>query len=72
MKTLVDLMAVVTPYSSIVGTGVTLLDSNGRPYAIVNLIGTTPDKEYKDWAPVIAAELADLINKNSELGNEDR
>ena len=66
MVFLSDLIAAITPYSSITGTGVTLMTKDGKPFALVSLIGTTPDKEYKDWAPIIAGELASLINANTE------
>lgn len=59
-----QLHARITPMSSIVGTSVQLCDDNGRVYCMLALVGTTPDKEYKDWAPSIATELAALINNN--------
>lgn len=35
------LTAKVTPYSSVVGGGLTLTDEHGRPCFIVNFMGTT-------------------------------
>lgn len=53
----------ITPYSSVVGSGLQLLDAHGRARFQILLSGTT-DGITKEENRAIAARLAELINQH--------
>jgi hypothetical protein len=57
------LKAKVTPYSSIVGGGLTLLDEQGRARFIVNFMGTT-EGITKEETVALAEQFAHYVNNH--------
>lgn len=63
MNNKIKIHALVTPYSSVVGGGVQLLDTHGRPRFLLAPIGTT-DGITKEENRAIANRIAELINQH--------